>query len=32
MIYREIPTMGHQYLDEKTLGELARWVDSLDQQ
>ena len=32
VIYREIPDMGHQYLDEKTLGELARWIDSLDQQ
>jgi S1-C subfamily serine protease/predicted esterase len=30
VIYREIPEMGSQYLDEKTLEELARWVDSLD--
>ena len=32
VIYREIPNMGHQYLDEKTLAELARWIDSLDRQ
>jgi hypothetical protein len=30
--YREIPEMGHQYLDAKTLGELVRWIDSLDRQ
>ena len=30
VIYREIPEMGHQYLDEKTLEELVRWIDSLD--
>jgi S1-C subfamily serine protease len=29
-IYREIPNMGHQYLDLATLEELVRWVDSLD--
>jgi S1-C subfamily serine protease/predicted esterase len=32
VVYREIPEMGHQYLDAKTLTELARWVDSLDRQ
>lgn len=32
LVYREIPTMGHQYLDEKTLAELVRWIDSLDRQ
>lgn len=30
--YREIAEMGHQYLDAKTLGELVRWIDSLDRQ
>ena len=30
--YREIPEMGHQYLDAKTLTELARWIDSMDRQ
>jgi S1-C subfamily serine protease/predicted esterase len=30
VIYREIPNMGHQYLDLKTLEELVRWIDSLD--
>jgi serine protease Do len=29
-IYREIPNMGHQYLDYDTLKELVRWIDSLD--
>jgi S1-C subfamily serine protease/predicted esterase len=28
--YREIKNMGAQYLDEPTLKEMARWVDSLD--
>ncbi|MFN4260343.1 MAG: trypsin-like peptidase domain-containing protein [Gemmataceae bacterium] len=28
--YREIPEMGHQYLDRPTLEELVRWIDSLD--
>ena len=32
VIYRESPEGGHQYLDSKTLGELARWIDSLDRQ
>jgi serine protease Do len=32
VIYREIPNMGHQYLTEGTLGELVRWIDSLDRQ
>ncbi len=30
VVYREIANMGHQYLDEKTLDELVRWIDSLD--
>jgi predicted esterase len=30
VIYREIPNMGHQYLDEKTLADLVRWIDSHD--
>ena len=30
VVYREIRDMGHQYLDEKTLLELVRWIDSLD--
>src|SRR5262249_34026511 len=30
VIYKEIPNMGHQYLDLKTLEELVRWIDSLD--
>jgi predicted esterase len=29
-IYREIPNMGHQYLNLDTLEELVRWIDSLD--
>ncbi len=28
--HREIPAMGHQYLEIKTLAELVRWLDSLD--
>jgi S1-C subfamily serine protease/dienelactone hydrolase len=28
--FREIPDMGHQYLDDETLQELVRWIDSLD--
>jgi S1-C subfamily serine protease/predicted esterase len=32
VVYREIGDMGHQYLDEKTLLELVRWIDSLDRQ
>jgi len=32
LIYKENPDMGHQYLDELTLGELIRWIDSLDWQ
>ncbi|OAI51450.1 hypothetical protein AYO44_17120 [Planctomycetaceae bacterium SCGC AG-212-F19] len=32
VIYREIPDMGHQYLDAKTLTELVRWIDSMDRQ
>jgi S1-C subfamily serine protease/predicted esterase len=30
VIYREIPDMGAQYLDQETLEELVRWIDSLD--
>ena len=30
VIYREIPEMGQQYLDERTLQEIVRWIDSLD--
>ncbi len=30
VVYKEIPNMGHQYLDIKTLEELVRWIDSLD--
>jgi S1-C subfamily serine protease/poly(3-hydroxybutyrate) depolymerase len=34
VIYREVPNMGHQYLDGKvgrpTLDELIRWIDALD--
>ncbi len=30
VVFREIPDMGHQYLDEPTLQELVRWIDSLD--
>ncbi len=30
VVFREIADMGHQYLDEKTLDELVRWIDSLD--
>jgi S1-C subfamily serine protease len=32
VVYREIPEMGHQYLDAPTLTELVRWIDSLDRQ
>jgi pimeloyl-ACP methyl ester carboxylesterase len=30
VVFREVADMGHQYLDEKTLEELVRWIDSLD--
>jgi S1-C subfamily serine protease len=30
VVYREIANLGHQYLDQKTLDELVRWIDSLD--
>lgn len=30
VVHREIPNMGHQYLDARTLDELVRWIDSLD--
>ena len=29
-IHREIPTMGHQYLNRATLDEVVRWLDALD--
>jgi poly(3-hydroxybutyrate) depolymerase len=36
VIYREVPEMGHQYIDGKnglpTLEELVRWIDALDKQ
>ena len=32
VIFHEIANMGHQYLDEPTLEELVRWIDSLDRQ
>jgi S1-C subfamily serine protease/predicted esterase len=32
VVHHEIPTMGHQYLDVRTLLELVRWIDSLDRQ
>jgi predicted esterase len=28
--FREIANMGRQYLNEATLAELARWIDTLD--
>jgi S1-C subfamily serine protease len=30
VVYREIATMGRQYLNEQQLAELVRWIDSLD--
>jgi len=30
VIFREIPDMGREYLDRKTLEEIIRWIDSLD--
>lgn len=30
VIFREIPEMGREYLTEKVLQELVRWIDSLD--
>src|SRR5205085_5438362 len=30
VIFREIPEMGREYLDRKTLEEILRWLDSLD--
>lgn len=30
VIFRELPEMGHQYLDAPTIKEMARWIDSLD--
>jgi S1-C subfamily serine protease/predicted esterase len=31
VIHRELPKLGHEYLDVPTLEELVRWIDSLDQ-
>ncbi len=30
VMFRQIPEMGKQYLDQKTLDELVRWIDSMD--
>jgi hypothetical protein len=30
VVYHEDKDAGHQYLDDKVLEELARWIDSLD--
>jgi S1-C subfamily serine protease/pimeloyl-ACP methyl ester carboxylesterase len=30
VVHRETPGAGHQYLDEKALDDLVRWIDSLD--
>ena len=30
VVYREDKDAGHQYLDDKALEELVRWIDSLD--
>jgi predicted esterase len=30
VVHRETEDAGHQYLDEKAVDELARWIDSLD--
>jgi S1-C subfamily serine protease len=30
VVYRQIADMGRQYLDERTLDELVRWIDALD--
>jgi S1-C subfamily serine protease len=32
VLYREIKDMGAQYLDEPTLKEVVRWIDSLDRE
>ena len=32
VIYRELKGVGRQYMDDDTLGELARWIDALDRQ
>lgn len=29
-VLREVPEMGHQYLDAKSFEELVRWIDALD--
>jgi S1-C subfamily serine protease/predicted esterase len=31
VVYREDKDAGHQYLDDKSLEELVRWIDTLDQ-
>ncbi len=30
VIHREIPNLGHEYMNRKTLDEVVRWLDSLD--
>jgi serine protease Do len=30
VVFRELPNMGRQYLDERTLTELVRWIEALD--
>lgn len=30
VIFRELPEMGREYLDRKTLEEIVRWIDTLD--
>ncbi|HYT92400.1 MAG TPA: PDZ domain-containing protein, partial [Gemmataceae bacterium] len=32
VVYRELANRGREYLDERTLGELVRWIDALDRQ
>jgi len=32
LIYKQVSNMDSNYLDEPTLGELIRWIDSLDWQ
>jgi serine protease Do len=30
VVFRELPNLGRQYIDEHTLAELVRWIDALD--
>jgi serine protease Do len=32
VVYREVPDMGHQYLDADSLRALVHWLDALDRQ